>query len=75
MPYTVNLPNGEVLTGQLWRMQSPLFSSLPFTTNIFRIEGHMNRNLIAFLETGKKADNMVQCVLYVQTTHFPGFVL
>lgn len=75
MPYTVNLPNGEVLTGQLWRIQSPLFSNLPFTTNIFRIQARMNQDLTSFLDRANQANTTEKYGLYVDTSPVPAFLI
>jgi hypothetical protein len=34
MPYTVKLPNGKFLTGHSWHKENPLFTNLPFATNL-----------------------------------------
>ena len=45
---TVKHPNGEILTGKLWRIDHPLFLDLPFYSNFLRmddIEGPLEKAL------------------------------
>jgi hypothetical protein len=41
MPYTVKLPNGEFLTGHSWHKENPLFTNLPFATNLVGADNNM----------------------------------
>jgi hypothetical protein len=36
--HTVKLPNGQLLTGKLWRKEHPFFNDLPFYSNIARAD-------------------------------------
>jgi hypothetical protein len=41
MPYTVKLPNGEFLTAHSWSKKNPLFTNLPFATDLVGADNNM----------------------------------
>jgi hypothetical protein len=41
MPYTVKLPNGKFFTGHSLHKEIPLFTNLPFATNLVGADNNM----------------------------------
>jgi hypothetical protein len=54
VPNTILLPNGEILTGRLWRKGHSFFNDLPFFSDIPRMD-KMVGPLDAAFEDGKES--------------------
>ena len=63
MPHTVNLPNGEFLTRHSWCKENPLFTNLPFATNLVEADENMGDALGPVLALAKVNFQMTSALI------------
>lgn len=73
MPYDLKLASNKPLTVQSWRKTNALFTDLPFTTGLVRVEENMGSALLSFLcSESNKSDHDIRYALTVcENTLFP----
>lgn len=69
MPYTVQLPSGQLLTCQLWRKDNTVFAKLPFTTVLVQADDNMVHALEAALAEANIDDRVKTALIVCNTTH------